>query len=247
MDPYRTSFDLCPACGFGLRDFEGRRVCDGCSGLMMAKDDFAQSSPDIHELDVDKKDVEQEVGSCAQHGLWFPGGALSVVLAELSRRNGASTGGAFYVPRWANAGAFRGGQYLTRAGKARPTVHTPLPLAHAGKPLACPECKSELVQSGMTWMCSRHGALIEEHALDAMIGEMTGAPWEPPAWTGKPGARPCPACATAMAVEKLDGIEVDRCAKDGIWMDPGELEGVLAKAGDRGRKGWVSRLFRRKT
>lgn len=269
-DPYRTTLDLCPACGFGLRDFDARRVCDSCGGIMMTKDDFAHSAPEIQRVEIqagdpaaakcpgcakdlarahivaDGKPVEQDVGWCEQHGIWFPGGALSVVLAEVGRRSGHATGGAFFVPKWANTGAFRGGSYLIR-GKSKPAVHAPHVTAHAGKALACPDCKSDLVRSGMTWMCSRHGALIEEHALHEMIGDMSGAPWEAPAWTGKPGARPCPACGSAMAVEMLESVEIDRCAQDGLWMEPGELESVLAKAGDRGRKGWVARLFRRKS
>ena len=273
MDPYRDSLGLCPTCGFGLRTFEGRRVCDGCGGMLIATADFLDAIVDLDgrevevrthdevaakcpgcghalhraELVVNQRAVPPDVSACADHGVWFDAGVLEAVLAELSHRASArkTMAPSRFVPGWANASAFRGGRLAHHAPAARPSVHTPLPSAHTGRALACPECQAPLVRSGMAWICTAHGALVEEVALDAMIGEMTGSPWAVPAWTNTAGTRKCPACAAPMTVESLDGVAVDRCAKDGLWLDPGELETVLARSSERGRKSWVSRLFRR--
>ncbi len=275
MDPYREKLGGCPACGFGLREFGRRQVCDGCGGMMIAQADLRDAVSDLGVLEIDvrmqdatsakcpgcggalhraeivadKHAIKVAASACARHGVWFDGGELLELLGELGRRAPArSEGGpvSAFVPSWANATGV-GGTIARHAPAGHPRVHTPLPSAHADRKLACPECKGALVRSGLAWVCTEHGALVEEIALDAMIGEMTGAPWVRPTWTNRAGARPCPACATAMAIESLDGVEVDCCASDGLWLDPGELETVLARSSERGRKGWLGRLFRRRT
>lgn len=46
---------------------------------------------------------------------------------------------------------------------------------------------------------------------------------------GERGAKPCARCNQPMHLDRLDGVEIDRCsAGHGIWFDPGELEAFLA-------------------
>jgi endogenous inhibitor of DNA gyrase (YacG/DUF329 family) len=190
-----------------ILDLDGREV------EVRAHDEVAAKCPGcghaLHraELVVNQRAVPPDVSACADHGVWFDAGVLEAVLAELSHRASARTTmtPSRFVPGWANASAFRGGRLAHHAPAARPSVHTPLPSAHTGRALACPECQAPLVRSGMAWICTAHGALVEEVALDAMIGEMTGAPWAVPAWTNTAGTRKCPACAAPMTVESLGG------------------------------------------
>jgi Zn-finger nucleic acid-binding protein len=42
------------------------------------------------------------------------------------------------------------------------------------------------------------------------------------------GERPCPICGSHMDVEQMSGVNVDVCAKHGVWLDRGELPRILA-------------------
>jgi Zn-finger nucleic acid-binding protein len=90
-----------------------------------------------------------------------------------------------------------------------------------------------------------HGVFVENAALEALVAEMTSAPWQIPAAVGAPGPRACPICAGTLDVETLEGATIDRCARHGVWFDPQELEAVLQHAGTppSGIVGWLKRLF----
>ena len=84
--------------------------------------------------------------------------------------------------------------------------------------MACPECGTPLVQyeGRDKWRCTACGGALagaSELVLD----------WaNPPASASR--ARACPQCGGEMFPFFVEGIELDRCAKDAlIWFDRGEL------------------------
>ena len=44
------------------------------------------------------------------------------------------------------------------------------------------------------------------------------------------GERPCPICGEKMESEKTQGILVDVCEEHGVWLDKGELSGVIRRS-----------------
>ena len=38
---------------------------------------------------------------------------------------------------------------------------------------------------------------------------------------------PCPHCGQTMLLETFEGVTIDWCKKDGVWLDAGELEAIL--------------------
>jgi ribosomal protein L37AE/L43A len=112
---YRTAPFSCPTCrNTSLREFQERLVCDECSGMLIADDDFAAS---IHELDngteplvVSDEQASQSacprcqaqmktctlaVGAlvlrgrflrCPTDGLWVPRSAMTATFARASRK-----------------------------------------------------------------------------------------------------------------------------------------------------------------
>ncbi len=44
------------------------------------------------------------------------------------------------------------------------------------------------------------------------------------------GERPCPICGNHMDVEQMSGVNVDVCAKHGVWLDRGELPRILGSS-----------------
>jgi Zn-finger nucleic acid-binding protein len=111
---YRTSGFRCPSCPDApLREFQDRLVCDECSGMLLADDDFAASvqeltkeSAAVAASDPEPTDkacprctralasVEVKVGAlkirgrhlrCDRDGTWFPRDSLSSVFARASR------------------------------------------------------------------------------------------------------------------------------------------------------------------
>ena len=119
--------------------------------------------------------------------------------------------------------------------------HTPYASALKDQALACPACSGPLALDGERWPCQRcDGVFVETSALEQMMAEMRGVPWQMPS-NGSAGTRACPACKQAMAVHRLDGIEVDRCAMHGVWFDSGEL--AYALHGKPPEKSWLRRLI----
>ena len=43
------------------------------------------------------------------------------------------------------------------------------------------------------------------------------------------GERPCPICGKHMDVEQMSEVDVDVCAKHGVWLDRGELPRILGR------------------
>ncbi len=78
------------------------------------------------------------------------------------------------------------------------------------------------------------GAFLEAHVLDAMFNAMGGEPPEPRPLQAQPPLR-CPSCSEPLARAALPSapgtVEVDACARHGVWFDRGELESVLERAG----------------
>ena len=132
----------------------------------------------------------------------------------------------------------------------RPRAHTIYVSAHKGEALQCPACRKPLAYWGDRWRCeSCPGLFVETAALVAMVSEMVNGPWDMPALTGTAGERACSICETAMIVDVLEGVTVDRC-KDahGVWFDEHELEQVLHHASEPqgGLGAWIKRLFSRR-
>ena len=78
------------------------------------------------------------------------------------------------------------------------------------------------------------GAFLEAAVLTAMASAMGG---EPPRPTPVSAERPlaCPTCGEALARVQVAGepgqVEIDACARHGVWFDRGELEKVLDRVG----------------
>jgi len=179
---------------------------------------------------------------CPIHGLWFAQGLLAGVFARINHRLSLGRGGARVV-------AERGLRISQR--KQKPRSIAPYASPFAGRTLPCPSCHDPLRQHGDHWSCERcGGAFVETRALEAMIAEMTRAPYELPAPGGAPapaGDRRCPVCAEATAGETLEGRPVERCGEHGVWFADGDLSQALAHAAPVTRPNWLRRLFRRRS
>ncbi|HWO41899.1 MAG TPA: zf-TFIIB domain-containing protein [Candidatus Eisenbacteria bacterium] len=56
----------------------------------------------------------------------------------------------------------------------------------------------------------------------------------------------CPKCSGLLEPHSLQGFLLDRCRScGGIWMDKGELEGILASLTRSSLRGWVEKLLGR--
>jgi Zn-finger nucleic acid-binding protein len=108
--------------------------------------------------------------------------------------------------------------------RARPMSVTPFSSAFAGHTLLCPVCKIGMGLQGHRYVCEQcKGVFVENAALVEMMSAMRDEPWGLPPAEGPPGARPCPVCAAVMSSERVDAIELDRCASHGVWFDRDEL------------------------
>lgn len=220
-------------------------------------------------LTVDRREVTRTVLRCSSHGLWFEGGALEHVFIEIGRRTSRiSTKAPPASGGWSSGISNMPAVSYTPSEKRkltfRPRARTSFQSAFADTPLSCPDCKGRLLLNGMVWTCIEspgsagarsdgeghrggvidHGGFVEYAALESMVAEMTGNPWEPAWATDAPTcAHGCPACSEAMLAEKLAGKDVERCPTDGVWFAPGVLEEVLGKLGGSARRGFFARLF----
>jgi Zn-finger nucleic acid-binding protein len=127
--------------------------------------------------------------------------------------------------------------------------HAAFKSALEGKEMSCPKCDHTLLERrGYAYACaSCDGSFVENAALIEMVTEMTGQPWMLPSLVGTPGLRACPACATPMVTEPIEGVPIDRCAADGVWFDAQELPQLLASTAtpheSHDEKSWLRRLF----
>ena len=240
----RLVCDACDGIQLSLEDFarqvshvEVRLVDDGGAVLLC---------PRCHEwmrgcvMVAGKRHLDQPLVWCERHGIWFGDGALQALYEEIG--TGGNVGGR------ARGGVGRGdggfghlyGGVTGRRALARPSrkpiEHSPAlpPSALAGRPMICPNGRcggSELTLDGSRWRCNAcEGLFVEPAVIEALVVEMVGQPWQIPPPAGPPGERRCPACASALAVEELEGATVDRCAEHGVWFDPTELEATLQHA-----------------
>lgn len=54
----------------------------------------------------------------------------------------------------------------------------------------------------------------------------------------------CPKCGAALVTVPYRGIEIDKCSQcQGIWLDCGELEHVMAGESEQGFLGSLRRIF----
>ena len=44
-----------------------------------------------------------------------------------------------------------------------------------------------------------------------------------------PGERECPICKKKMIVEVVEGVSLDSCQEHGVWLDFGELQGMMSR------------------
>jgi len=186
-----------------------------------------------------KRQLEQPLVQCERDGIWFGDGALQLLYEEIG--SGGNVGGRAHGGAGRGDGGFghlyggsTGRRSLPRASRKPAEPAPPPPSALQGYRLTCPNrgChgRTLFLESGR-WRCDRcEGAFIEDAVLAAFVAEMIGQPWEVPPPAGGPGERRCPACASALTVEQLEGATVDRCAEHGVWFDPSELEAALQHA-----------------
>ena len=189
------------------------------------------------------------VGASAGHGVNAGGSFNASTVGNMPSGHGGMSGAMAGI-----ANAFGGGSpassglAISHWGSNRPRVHTLFVSAHKDRELTCPACKATLAYQGDRWACATcAGSYVENAALAALVEEMALRPWTLPPVSGKPGERGCPICATAMIVELLEGVTIDRCADHGVWFDDTELQDALhhASVEPSGLAGWVKHLFHR--
>jgi Zn-finger nucleic acid-binding protein len=118
----------------------------------------------------------------------------------------------------------------------------------------CPACGAELKQAGSVWRCDGcSGCWVEERILADMVlrmrdGEGQSAIAFEPRATSE-AARGCPRCRDRMDPVVLHAVELERCAKHGIWFDAKELQVALQRAGESkpAHENWVSPDLRPET
>ena len=223
------------------------------------------------EVKVGDFKIRGRLMRCDRDGTWFPRDALSSVFARASRSARGIIGSAQGGLAPGHYGAIQGGSSVTGAmesiaraygsgpassrlaishwGESRPRTHTLFVSAFQDRALGCPVCKDQkLAFAGDRWGCTAcSGSFVEDAALEAMVSEMTHAPWDVPPVTGAGSDRACPACGKLMVVEVLAAVTIDRCAGHGVWFDEDELQTALQHASDPhgGVGSWVKRLFHR--
>lgn len=214
-------------------------------------------------LRIGRLELEGRHLRCASDGSFV---AANVLVGTLARAtHSASTAGRTFGGFWGDVGggmqsvgeAFAQGNtpsvIFGRTRRPGPRVREVFASAFLGRTLACPRCpESALELWGDRWRCARcSGAFLENVALAAMLFDLTGTSWDPPAPQGEAGPRTCPACTTAMWVEHEGRVEIDRCGEHGTWFDEHELEHWLLDATDPPPAatstigGWLRRVFRR--
>ncbi len=271
---------MCPSCpDTPLREYGRRLVCDRCNGILLSVEELAgQIAGELRVLDdggaaracprcgrpmrgcrlvVGARDVEQALLRCEHDGIWFGGGSLVEVLEAIGsggRRQSTRGDGGF--------GRMYGGRTPPRTLAWRPKRPPPLARSAPVPPselreldLRCPDpaCKRLPLRFEVSrWCCDDcDGLFVENAALEALVGEMAGGPWQLPPASGVPGSRRCPACEAPLSIEQIEGVTVDRCAAHGVWFDPAELEAALQHAAGiepspgppAGLGSWLRRLF----
>jgi len=178
------------------------------------------------------KRVRADVLRCARHGLWIGRDALTRMFAGVSRAS-PGIGGPYWELRGASGldgrpvatgraatAGLRISEWSNRPRRRQPTA-SPINL-YADQRLACPVCPTtELRFFGDRYTCaSCQGTFVQNAALESMIMDVSKQAFDVPAPTGTAGPRACPVCTTAMIVEELEHVPINRCAEPGVWFDP---------------------------
>jgi Zn-finger nucleic acid-binding protein len=104
----------------------------------------------------------------------------------------------------------------------------PFSSVFAGHTLICPACKIALAISGHRYLCEQcTGVFLENGAIVELMTEARGEPWALPPAEGPPGQAACPVCSDPMSMERIEMLEVNRCALHGVWFDRDELAASL--------------------
>jgi Zn-finger nucleic acid-binding protein len=208
-------------------------------------------------LVVGGRHLDHALVRCERDGIWFGDGSLTAVYEAIGTGSmaqpGAGRGDGGFGPIYGGPTGQR--SLVRRPKRPPPRVHSaPVPpSALQGRRLACPDpaCGGRALRFEVSrWSCGGcEGVFVENEALEALVGEMAGRPWQLPPPEGSPGRRRCPACAAALGVEQIEGVTVDRCAEHGVWFDPTELEAALQHAAgvDAAAElgSWLQRMFSR--
>jgi len=91
--------------------------------------------------------------------------------------------------------------------------------------MRCPRCDHEL--DGRPAKCDQcHGCWVS--AVDVARTVKSPAP----TWTESGASKiECPECHQTMQAVTMHGVQLDRCAKHGVWFDIDEITEMLRKAG----------------
>jgi len=204
--------------------------------------------------------VRIELLACSRDGLWFPGGQLSGAFALVSRKGGGYPKGPYYgqsdrvgldgIPMSRHGSAAGGLAISDWNNRPRKRAKTASPInLFSDKRLACPACTTtELRFFGDRYQCEQcAGTFVQNEAFESMVMDISKDAWTMPPATGSSGTRACPVCTTAMLVEDLERVQIDRCVQHGLWFDPPELTVALENASHqfdpRGIRAWLKKLF----
>lgn len=271
-----TPFRRCPVCDDELAAVGSRLVCarDGMLvdelAQMIGDLQIVDDGKTLHACPrcdramagvlLIAADEQRAASRCAQHGIWLAHDALEALLA--ASRSSGSGGGRSY----GGVGGVRSHVATSLSALVRSTEHHTIGKrkfpskrgprapryrsAFADRTLACPRCPDRtLANVGERWDCAHcEGSFVETAALEAMLSEMTGAPWHVPPSSGADGSRACPICTAPLVLEVIEPIQIDRCPSHGVWFDPDELSTLLAASTGvdqrpTGATAWLRRLF----
>lgn len=263
--PYRDAELACPTCGTAMRSYQGRLVCDGCTGMLITVTDLQKSVVELGEtativaapeegvstpcprcrrqmtashIMISETRINPAMATCAADGVWFPGGQLAGLFVVINRKTHFGRGqGRTYggASSGGGAGGLRISQWEPKRKPRDPS--TLFHSAFSGQTLTCPTCKDVLHFHTDHWSCDLcHGVFVETAALETMVKEMTGQPWTLPAEAGAAGERKCPVCTAAMTTATLEHVDADRCIAHGVWFEPARLAEMLEHAADHPTK-----------
>ena len=214
-DAYRTAGHACPVCRIGMREFQGRLVCDQCGGMQLAVADLERqitASEQVSVIDdtgtqracprcerlmqharvrLGKLELDAEILHCQTDGLWLGKDVLEDILTQIGKHS--------------HRGAVARGAGLLMGGLA---------------------------------IAPRGGNSIT--AVDAAFSRGAGDPNEPLRWWEKPRPRvhtpfatalsahhlACPTCAGKL---HLHGDRWGCDAGDGVFVEYAALEAMLAE------------------
>lgn len=125
----------------------------------------------------------------------------------------------------------------------------------------CPRC-GELLDRAFddVYACMRcNGLWVSAPSIAIAFGDSSWPPHARSLWWKS--VLPCPECArigmpSTLESQLCDGVQIDRCATHGLWLDPGELGRLAGSTGDelaelrrrlRGEEQDVSRLEERRS